>query len=99
MGEWLARDLFRHWIGFFMTESCGQCTPCREGTYRLFELVNVKNPDWKLFSDILNDLSESSLCGLGLSVPTAIRSYIKNVLLDKNLKIKDADKEQISKYF
>ncbi|MDD4902618.1 MAG: NADH-ubiquinone oxidoreductase-F iron-sulfur binding region domain-containing protein [Patescibacteria group bacterium] len=97
--KWPARDLFRHWIGFFLTESCGQCVPCREGTYRLYETINVKNPDWKLFFDILDDLSESSFCGLGLSVPTAIESYIKNVLLNKDLNIKDTDKESIKKLF
>lgn len=98
-GVWKARDLFRHWIGFFLTESCGQCTTCREGTYRLFEVINSKNPDWKLFFDLLDNLSETSLCGLGLSVPTAIKSYIKNVLLDKNFDVKDDDKKAIAKYF
>ncbi|MDD5527579.1 MAG: NADH-ubiquinone oxidoreductase-F iron-sulfur binding region domain-containing protein [Patescibacteria group bacterium] len=93
--EWTARELFRHWIGFFLIESCGQCVPCREGTYRLYETINVKNPDWKLFFDLLDDLSETSFCGLGLSVPTAIKSYIKNVLLNAELNIKDADKEKI----
>lgn len=97
--EWKARDLFRHWIGFFMTESCGQCTICREGTYRLFEVINSKKPDWQLFFDLLDSLSETSFCGLGLSVPTAIRSYVKNVLLDKELNVKDEDKIEIKKYF
>jgi NADH:ubiquinone oxidoreductase, NADH-binding (51 kD) subunit len=99
ISEWPARDLFRHWTGFFLTESCGQCTTCREGTYRLFEIINSKKPDWQLFFDLLNNLSETSFCGLGLSVPTAITSYIKNVLLNKDLNIKDADKENIKKYF
>jgi NADH:ubiquinone oxidoreductase subunit F (NADH-binding) len=97
--EWPARDLFRHWIGFFLTESCGQCTTCREGTYRLFEIINYAKPDWQLFFDLLNNLSETSFCGLGLSVPTAINSYIKNVLLNNDLNIKDADKESIKKFF
>jgi|WetSurMetagenome_2_1015567.scaffolds.fasta_scaffold13046_4 NADH:ubiquinone oxidoreductase subunit F (NADH-binding) len=97
--EWPARDLFRHWIGFFLTESCGQCTACREGTYRLFEVINSPAPDWKLFFDLLDNLSETSFCGLGLSVPTAIRSYIKNVLLDEKNNIRDGDKLLIQKYF
>jgi len=97
--EWKAIDLFRHWIGFFFTESCGQCTPCREGTYRLFEIINSKKPDWKLFFDILDDLSATSFCGLGLSVPIAIKSYLSNVLFDKDLKIKDSNKKDIEKFF
>ena len=97
--EWKAINLLRHWVGFFFTESCGQCTPCREGNYRLFEIINSKKPDWKTFFDILEDLSATSFCGLGLSVPIAIKSYLKNVLFDKDLKIKDADKLSISKYY
>ncbi|HTX86466.1 MAG TPA: NADH-ubiquinone oxidoreductase-F iron-sulfur binding region domain-containing protein [Candidatus Nanoarchaeia archaeon] len=106
--EWTCRDLFRHWIGFFLTESCGQCVPCREATYRLYETINASQsrdrdrdgaPDWKLFFDLLDDLSETSFCGLGLSVPTAIRSYIKNVLLNKKLQVKDNNKELILKFF
>jgi NADH:ubiquinone oxidoreductase subunit F (NADH-binding) len=96
---WPARDLFRHWIGFFLTESCGQCTTCREGTYRLFEIINSAKPDWESFFALLDNLSETSFCGLGLSVPTAITSYIKNVLLNKDLNIKDVDKIEISKHF
>ena len=99
LSEWTARDLFRHWVGFFLTESCGQCTICREGTYRLFEVINSEKPDWQLFFDILEDLSETSFCGLGLSVPTAIRSYLKNVLFDKKMKVKDGDKNSIKKFF
>jgi [NiFe] hydrogenase diaphorase moiety large subunit len=99
LSDWTARDLFRHWIGFFLTESCGQCVPCREATYRLYEVINSKKPDWELFFELLDDLSETSFCGLGLSVPTAIRSYIKNILLDNKLKIKDKDKMEIARYW
>ena len=28
-----------HWLEFFENESCGQCVPCREGTYRLRNLM------------------------------------------------------------
>ncbi len=33
-------DLLNKWINFFVNQSCGQCTPCREGVYRLRELIN-----------------------------------------------------------
>jgi NADH:ubiquinone oxidoreductase subunit F (NADH-binding) len=73
-------DLIRGWALYFRNESCGQCTPCREGTLRLVELLYAKEPDWEMCGDILDNLSESSFCSLGLSVPLAIRSYINNVL-------------------
>lgn len=83
-------DLINYWLNFFANNSCGQCTPCREGTYRLVELFNnienrnkknilefSNNPD---FIDLCNTLSLSSFCALGCAVPTAISSYFKNVL-------------------
>lgn len=73
-------DLIRKWINFFADESCGQCVPCREGTYRLKELINEKSPNWEMISDIFNSLQETSFCGLGCAVPIAVRSYISNVL-------------------
>ena len=72
--------LIRGWIDFFALESCGKCTPCREGTYRLREILNNKEPDWKMFGSILNTLNDTAFCGLGCVVPNAVRSYVKNVL-------------------
>ena len=72
--------LIKGWIDFFASESCGKCTPCREGTYRLHEILNNKEPDWEMFARILDTLSDTSFCGLGCSVPNAVRSYVRNVL-------------------
>lgn len=73
-------ELMRKWAKFFRAESCGQCTPCREGTLRLTQILNSKEVDWEMCGDILNNLSETSFCGLGLVVPVAIKSYAKNIL-------------------
>ncbi|MCD4762175.1 hypothetical protein K8R32_04430 [bacterium] len=73
-------DLMRKWAIFFNNESCGQCTPCREGTYRLRELLFAKEPDWQRIADLLNSLSESSFCGLGSAAAIAISTYVNNVL-------------------
>lgn len=73
-------QLIRNWADFFTKESCGQCVPCREGTYRLSELLKNKSPNWELLAHILNSLSETSFCGLGCAAPIAITSYIENVL-------------------
>ena len=74
------KKLITGWLNFFLNESCGQCTPCREGIYRLKEIMQSPKPDWQLFSDLLDNLDEASLCGLGRAAPVPIRSYIKNVL-------------------
>ncbi len=76
-------DLIRHWALFFRNQSCGQCTPCREGTIRLVEILYSPAPDWEMCGDILDNLSETSFCSLGLSAPVAIRTYINNVLSEQ----------------
>ena len=73
-------EMIGKWISFFVNESCGQCTPCREGVYRLNEIINSDNPDWELMEELLNNLDEASFCGLGNIIPVPIRSYRKNVL-------------------
>ena len=72
--------LLKYWINFYQKQSCGNCTICREGTYRLLELVNQKQYDKKLFQELLEVLDESSFCALGKSLPIPIKSYFANVL-------------------
>jgi len=72
-------ELAREWIGFFCGESCGKCVPCREGTFRVKEQLEKKNVDWPLIKELLENLAETSFCGLGCSAPIAITSYFKNV--------------------
>jgi len=96
------KDLIKKWLNFYSEESCGQCTPCREGIYRLIELINSSNIDWALFSDLLNNLEETSFCGLGCTVSIPIKSYIKNVLVglpDKEIKINKLDNKKICECF
>lgn len=65
------KDLLFSWADFFHRESCGQCVPCREGTYRLWEIAkrlknnDLKERDQKNIEDILWTLSNSSFCPLG----------------------------------
>ncbi|MHB8903700.1 MAG: NADH-ubiquinone oxidoreductase-F iron-sulfur binding region domain-containing protein [Patescibacteria group bacterium] len=72
--------LLEYWLKFFRQQSCGQCTICREGTYRLLELINQKNYDKSLFNDLLDALEDSSFCALGSSLPIPVKSYLENIL-------------------
>jgi NADH:ubiquinone oxidoreductase subunit F (NADH-binding) len=73
--------LMKNWIDFFVEESCGQCVPCREGMYRLREIIYSSNPNWDLFFEIMNNLNETSFCGLGKSLPIPIMTYFNNILI------------------
>jgi len=79
-GKYKPEEMMKKWIDFLANESCGQCAPCREGIYRLSEIINSDNPNWKLIQELLNNLDEASFCGLGGAAPVAIRSYKKNIL-------------------
>jgi NADH:ubiquinone oxidoreductase subunit F (NADH-binding) len=71
-----------YYLKFFFNNSCGQCTPCREGTYRLLELFKehpLRKEKIEAFLDLCNALRFSSFCALGSAVPVAITSYFKNV--------------------
>jgi len=78
-------DLLENIMEFFVHESCGKCTPCREGNMRLLELIRKFKDHSATLEDIdtMMDLSETmicaSLCGLGQASPTAIVTTIRNM--------------------
>ena len=71
-------DVLRSFMKFFQHESCGQCTPCREGTYRLYQLFSAlatgeAGPDAiNLIKELCQTMQLSSLCGLGQSAPNGV---------------------------
>ncbi|MFA5093571.1 MAG: NADH-ubiquinone oxidoreductase-F iron-sulfur binding region domain-containing protein, partial [Candidatus Omnitrophota bacterium] len=73
------RKLLKKWFDFFRDSSCGQCTPCREGTYRLAELLNNGGLDQKFLNAVLTDLEQTSFCALGCALPVPVKSYLENV--------------------
>ena len=75
--------LMKQWIDFFMEENCDKCTPCREGTYRLHEMIKAKQIDKKVFEDLLFVLEKTSFCALGKMVVPPFQT-----LADKILKLK-----------
>lgn len=73
------KKMIKGWLDFFVNESCGQCTPCREGIFRLREIFLAEKTDWVLFNNLLDNLADTSFCVLGSSVVLPIRSFMKNV--------------------
>jgi len=74
------KKLLQHWIKFYNEQSCGQCAPCREGTYRLWAEINKKKIDYDLFWELVSSLEESSFCALGSSLAIPLRSYFNNIV-------------------
>jgi len=69
----------RELIAYNARESCGKCTPCREGTVRLRAMFEDLRPVDPQLLDELNDvLAFGSLCGLGQMTPNPVRSLLRH---------------------
>lgn len=73
------KKLIEYWLNFYFNNSCGQCVTCREGTYRLQEMVKAKSYDEKVFWQVVAALDDSSFCALGSSLPVPLLSYYRNI--------------------
>ncbi|MGZ3603102.1 MAG: NADH-quinone oxidoreductase subunit NuoF [Ktedonobacterales bacterium] len=68
---------------FYRDESCGKCTPCREGTYWLVQLLERlehgggKESDIDLLNDVCDNIFGKSFCPLGDAATSSITSSIK----------------------
>jgi NADH:ubiquinone oxidoreductase subunit F (NADH-binding) len=72
--------LMYRWAKFFMESNCDKCTPCREGVYRLAEMLHKRMIDQAILNDLFLVMEESSFCALGRSVPTPFRSLIYKII-------------------
>jgi NADH-quinone oxidoreductase subunit F len=69
---------------FYYDESCGQCTPCREGTgwlYRMLQRIldgNGKREDLDLLLSVGEKIMGNTICALGDAAATPVESFIKH---------------------
>ena len=69
---------------FYFAESCGQCSPCREGTgwmYRLLSKIisgNGTHNDIEVLESIPGMIQGSTICALGDAAAMPVESFIKN---------------------
>jgi NADH-quinone oxidoreductase subunit F len=77
---WLAENL----LHFYKHESCGKCTPCREGTDWLFKLLHKiekgegQMRDIDLLSSVANNVGGKTLCAFGDAAVTPVLTTIKH---------------------
>jgi NADH-quinone oxidoreductase subunit F len=69
---------------FFMSESCGQCTPCREGTGWMNRLIRRviagegRKEDLNLLVDVANRIEGHTICALGDASAWPVQSFMKH---------------------
>ncbi len=70
------------WTEFYQHESCGKCTPCREGSYWLVQLLRAlergegSEADLDKLLDICSNMTGRSFCALGDTIESSIRSSV-----------------------
>jgi NADH-quinone oxidoreductase subunit F len=74
------RDVVRTLLAFNARESCGKCTPCREGTARLVELLDggAGAGDAAALRELADVVQLASLCGLGQAAPLSLRAALEH---------------------
>ncbi|MBS3786956.1 NADH-quinone oxidoreductase subunit NuoF [Candidatus Bipolaricaulota bacterium] len=76
-------EVARFFLDFIQDESCGKCTPCRDGTKRMLEILerltsgNSTEEDIKILEELSHYVKESSLCGLGQTAPNPVLSTLR----------------------
>ena len=69
---------------FYYEESCGQCTPCREGTGWLYRMVHRiehgqgRPEDLDMLNKVADNIQGRTICALGDAAAMPVRAFIKN---------------------
>lgn len=77
-------DMARFFLEFIQEESCGKCTPCREGTRRQLEILEKiceghgTSKDIKLLEELAEMITSSALCGLGQTASNPVLSVLRH---------------------
>ena len=76
-------DMARFFMDFCQEESCGKCTPCREGTKQLLNILERltkgegKPEDIDTLEELSHIIKDSALCGLGQTAPNPVISTLR----------------------
>jgi NADH-quinone oxidoreductase subunit F len=71
---------------FYMAESCGQCTPCREGTGWLYRMLTRivegkgEESDLEKLVDVANKIEGHTICALGDAAAWPVQSFLKHYI-------------------
>jgi len=78
-----AVDAAKFFLSFTKAESCGKCVPCREGTMRLYEMLDKlstgkgSEADLEKIGTLGALMRDTALCGLGQGAPNPVVSLLK----------------------
>jgi NADP-reducing hydrogenase subunit HndC len=76
-------DITKCFMKFFKHESCGKCTPCREGTLRMYQILDKitkgqgTQHDIEVMEALSRTMMSSALCGLGQAAPNPVMTTLR----------------------
>jgi len=76
-------DIARYFIDFLSSESCGKCTPCREGLTQMSSILNdicegkAEEGTMELLGELAYTMKDCSLCALGGTAPNPVLSTLR----------------------
>ena len=88
-------QIAKYFVDFLKGESCGKCTPCREGLVALGQILGRitegkgKEGDIELLESYGSTMNDSCLCALGKDAPNSVVSTIKYFREEYEAHIKD----------
>lgn len=71
-------DAATNLMKFFAHESCGQCTPCRNGTEKAVAMMEAPEPDTALLGELSGTMADASICGLGQAASNPLVSVMQH---------------------
>jgi NADH:ubiquinone oxidoreductase subunit F (NADH-binding) len=89
-------DVVHRTLDFFARESCGKCTPCREGTEMMVEILErlataqAGPDDIEALEDLSNAMVLASLCGLGQAAPLALLDTLQHFRREYEIRVQQS---------
>jgi NADH:ubiquinone oxidoreductase subunit F (NADH-binding)/(2Fe-2S) ferredoxin len=88
-------DVARYFLSFTQDESCGKCTPCREGTKAMLSILTRitegkgTEEDLTLLQELAQAIKDSALCGLGNTAPNPVLTTMQYFMDEYQAHIRD----------
>jgi NADH:ubiquinone oxidoreductase subunit F (NADH-binding)/(2Fe-2S) ferredoxin/Pyruvate/2-oxoacid:ferredoxin oxidoreductase delta subunit len=88
-------DVARYFLTFTQDESCGKCTPCREGTKMMLHILEKITAgegtakDLRTLEDLAHEVKETALCGLGKTAPNPVLTTLRYFRYEYEAHIKE----------
>jgi len=88
-------DVARYFMRFLMDESCGKCTPCREGVIQMYLILEdicngkAEPEDLDLLRELAQVVQKASLCQLGLTAPNPVLTTMRYFMDEYEAHVKE----------